>query len=73
MELCLPEEHILHLTVTGGVSLRLVCTDEALEELVMGFLLNEGLIPKREDIWHFHISPDHTQAKVTLQGTPPVP
>lgn len=73
MELRFPEEHILHLTVAGGVSLRMVCTDQALEELVIGFLLNEGLIQKREEIRHFRLSPDHTQAEVALEGTPSVP
>lgn len=70
MILLLPEEHLLHLTVTGGISLGMVCTDEALEELVMGCLFNEGLIQKREDILHLRFSPDHTRAEVTLAAPP---
>lgn len=69
----LPEEHTLHLTITGAGSVRLICTDHSLEALVVGYLYNEGLIGSLSQLSGLWISPDHTQAQVTLATAPSLP
>ena len=37
-----PKEHLLYLTVGTEKEIGLVCTGDLLEELIVGFLYNEG-------------------------------
>lgn len=69
----LPEEHTLHLTITNAGAVRLICTDHSLEALVVGYLYNEGLMGARSQLSGLWISPDHTQARVTLATAPSLP
>lgn len=66
----LPEEHILHLTINSTGAVRLICTDDSLEALVVGYLYNEGLIGALSQLSGLWISPDHVRAQVTLATAP---
>lgn len=69
----LPEEHILHLNIAGSLCVDLVCTDCDLEQLVLGYLYNEGLIQAGEGLPTIEISRDHAKANVCLRGLPHLP
>lgn len=51
-----PEEHILQLEISEIQTANLVCTNEKLKELVIGYLLNYGLIQKLDDLQKLDIS-----------------
>lgn len=46
----LPQEYSLQLIINEKKEIQLICTAEALEELTVGFLYNEGLIQSTADI-----------------------
>ncbi|MCR5673272.1 MAG: formate dehydrogenase accessory sulfurtransferase FdhD [Lachnospiraceae bacterium] len=54
------KEHALSIIVNGNRTIKLICTDEYLDELVIGRLLTEGFIKKREDIVKIELSNDRT-------------
>lgn len=63
----LPEEHLMDLDIEGVRRISLICTNADLQELVFGFLRNEGIIESCEDVAHWEVNPDHTLAKVFLR------
>lgn len=64
----LPQEHILGLKINETASVGLICTEEALRELIVGYLYNEGLIRSLEEIRQVNLSPDHSGAEVLLDS-----
>lgn len=56
MSCIFPEEHILQLEISGKQTVNFVCTNENLKELVIGYLLNQGLIRLLEDLKELRIS-----------------
>lgn len=67
----LPEEHILKLDIIGWRTVTLICTAEALTELIVGYLYNEDVILSPADIAEIRISEDLRTAAVRLNRTPP--
>lgn len=63
----LPAEHHLDVWINGLRTLRLVCTPCCLEELVLGRLYTEGMIASPQEVISLALSPDGTQAQVTLR------
>lgn len=62
----LPEEHLMDLDIEGIRRISLICTDADLQELVFGFLRNEGIISSRDDVAEWSLNPHHTLAMVRL-------
>ncbi len=71
----LPEEHFLKLYITSEVengeketcSVTLICTNEALDELIIGYLYNENIISSVEDIITLSITPNKESVSVLLR------
>ncbi len=61
-----PEEHVLKLQMNEDWSVKLVCTRDALTELIFGFLYNEGIIQSVKEVSVLEISEDGSFAKLTL-------
>jgi len=60
------EEAALRITVNGSELVTLMCSPVALEDLVLGFLLNEGIAHSPDQIAHLGICDDGSQANVRL-------
>lgn len=73
MTFFLPQEHTLWLEIVGVTSVGLVCTDEALQELIVGYLYNEQLISCVHDIEEFVMESDRRKASVWLRGSSAAP
>ncbi|MBS6396075.1 MAG: formate dehydrogenase accessory sulfurtransferase FdhD [Clostridiales bacterium] len=69
----LPQEHSIQLNICEKTTVTLICTDEALRPLIVGFLYNEGLIQCPADIARLEISSDHLRAEVSLPDCPEIP
>lgn len=52
----LPQENMLNLEIVGHGSVRLICSNDALHELIVGFLFNEGLISDLQQLKRLEIS-----------------
>lgn len=61
-----PQEHTLRVNINKMQSVGLICTDAALQELLIGYLFNEGLIHSLADIQELKILEDHASAQVLL-------
>ena len=66
-------EYALHLSVNGQALATLMCLPEALHELVVGFLVSEGLVRRLEDIEAIEISQANGEAAVTLNRNSDLP
>lgn len=69
-KLALPQEYSLYLRIADRREIRLICTPEALEELVTGFLYNEGLIDCVGDIVSLQMDAEAACAVVQLCNLP---
>lgn len=70
MKQSLPSEHNMTLVINGVQMQKLICTDEALDALVYGFLYNEGRINSPLDIKSLTFSSDHSLAEIELETGP---
>ncbi len=61
-------EHELSVTVNEQHVMRLICTDQYLNELVMGRLLTDGFIESAEDVDRILFSKDKTEVSVFLNN-----
>ena len=59
-------EHTLNVLINERLAMRLTCTPEHLDELVLGRLLTEGLAATAEDIQEIYICDQGLRAKVLL-------
>jgi FdhD protein len=59
-------EHSLTLTVNGQEWLNLMCTPQLLEELALGFLFNEGVIEKLDEVELVDLCPDKYNIDIWL-------
>lgn len=64
----LPEEYLLRLEINDRKRVTLVCTGEALEELVTGYLFNEAVIANPEQIRSLQIDIGKKQACALLEN-----
>lgn len=69
----LPQEHTLWLEIVGITSVGLVCTDESLRELIIGYAYNERLVDRAQDIEELVLEPEHGKARVILSGSGDIP
>ena len=60
-------EHPIRIFINSQLAMRLVCTPEHLDELVVGRLFTEGLIKAPEEILGLHICGKGLEAKVLLR------
>ena len=60
-------EHHIRIFLNSQLAMRLVCTPEHLDELVVGRLFTEGLITEAEEILGLHICGKGLEAKVLLR------
>ena len=60
-------EHHIRIFLNSQLAMRLVCTPEHLDELIVGRLFTEGLISEPEDILGLHICAKGLEAKVLLR------
>lgn len=67
-----PQEHILKLWINGEKTVSLICTDDALPELITGYLLNERVIASADELKSLHIDSDHSAAQVQLLSRPAI-
>ncbi|MGM0674800.1 MAG: formate dehydrogenase accessory sulfurtransferase FdhD, partial [Spirochaetota bacterium] len=67
------DEHPLHVTVDGTPIATLMCLPEALEALVRGFLISEGLAKSGEDIRRISIDGANAEAAVELANADELP
>lgn len=72
VESILIAEHRLLVTVNGQTAMRIVCTPEHLEELVLGRLLTEGYIRSADDIDLMYLCPKGNEADVMLREDIPM-
>jgi FdhD protein len=63
----LPEESIIELIASSGLSTRLICTPCRLRELVIGWLFTQGLIDKLDDIHSLQICDSNTRVLVQIK------
>ena len=70
MKESLPSEHNMTLVINGVQMQKLICTDEALDALVYGFLYNGGRINSPLDIKSLTFSSDHSLAEIELETGP---
>lgn len=63
MSRALPQEHSFQLKINQKNAISLICTREALRELAVGWLYNEGLISGLEDIRDLQICPSESDEK----------
>lgn len=59
-------EHRMAVYINERLAMRLTCTPQHLDELVLGRLLTEGLILRAEDVQQIYICEKGLRAKVTL-------
>lgn len=59
-------EYALHLSVNGKLLATLMCVPDALDELITGFLMSEGLIRNLGDIRSISIAKESGEASVSL-------
>lgn len=64
----LPEEHSFRLKLNHNQTFSLICTNESLKELVIGFLYNEGLISNLSEITSLQIDADGSKAEVSCKN-----
>ncbi len=67
-EVVLLREHKLSITVNEQYMMSLICTDQYLNELVMGRLLTDGFIESAEDVNKILFGKDKTEARVSLNN-----
>lgn len=67
-ETMLLKEHSLEICVNGISQLTSLCTNEYIEELIVGRLFTEGLINCLEEISEMTLSENDTQANVKING-----
>ena len=67
----LPEEYKLNLTINENQRISFICSDVCLEEMIIGWLYNEGLISSMEDV--VQLQRDGAQAQVLLHAKAPIP
>lgn len=60
-------EHHIRIFLNSQLAMRLVCTPEHLDELIVGRLFTEGLISEPEEILGLHICAKGLEAKVLLR------
>ena len=63
---CVATEHHMDVFINEKPAMRITCTPEHLDELVMGRLLTEGLIRQAEDIMEIYICEKGLRAKVLV-------
>ena len=61
-------EHVLNVIINGQPSLKLVCTAENLDELVMGRLLTDGFIRSADDVDKMVFDDEKTSVEVFLNA-----
>lgn len=61
-------EHVLNVIINGQPSLKLVCTAENLDELVMGRLLTDGFIRSADDVDKMVFCSEKTSVRVFLNN-----
>lgn len=61
-------EHVLNVIINGQPSLKLVCTAENLDELVMGRLLTDGFIRSADDVDKMVFCSEKTSVEVFLNA-----
>ena len=61
-------EHVLNVIINGQPSLKLVCTAENLDELVMGRLLTDGFIRSADDVDEMVFDDEKTSVEVFLNA-----
>ena len=61
-------EHVLNVIINGQPSLKLVCTAECLDELVMGRLLTDGFIRSADDVNKMVFDDEKTSVEVFLNA-----
>lgn len=66
----LPEEHALALHIGGIKTVKLLCTNARLAELVVGYLFNEGVIDTLGEVASLSLSADGSVGEVLLKGSP---
>ena len=66
----LVKEHTLSIYINGEKKYSIVCSNDKLEELVIGRLLTEGLIHYQKDISEIKLGPSGEEAFVTLSVKP---
>lgn len=66
----LPQEYSLRLIINEKKEIQLICTAEALEELTVGFLYNEGLIQSTADIVSLRIQKEAGLIQVQVKREP---
>ena len=66
-------EYALHLSVNRQALATLMCLPEALHELVVGFLVSEGLVRRLQDIDTIEISQANGEAAVALNQSSDLP
>lgn len=68
----LPEEFALRVNVNGTDCATLICTNEALEELVCGYLYNEGILSSYAEITKLQIEGHRASVTLKKEEKPPV-
>ena len=61
-------EHWMDIWINERLAMRVVCTPEHLDELVVGRLLTEGLIERAEDVREIYLCEQGLRAKVLLKN-----
>lgn len=59
-----PQEFVLNLQINDWNAIRLICTGDALRELVTGFLCNEGLVTSAEQIEELTLEGDRAHVRL---------
>lgn len=65
-ELLLPQEYALRLMINGSDQVTLICTQEALRELIVGFLYNENIVSSIDEIQSLNIDETASIANIRL-------
>ncbi len=67
----LPEEYKLNLIINADQRISFICSNVCLEELIVGWLFNEGLISSMEDV--VKLQRAGAEASVVLNARSPIP
>jgi len=66
-------EYPLHVTIDGTAVATLMCLPDALDALVRGFLISEGLVARVGDIKRISVNYDYGEAAVALENADGLP
>ena len=66
----LPEEHMLVLRIAEFKTVKLLCTNARLVDLVIGYLFNEGVVDGLDDVASLFLSADGSAGDVRLKRAP---